>query len=61
MERARELFEQALDGCPEKYAKKLYLLYGKLESEHGLTKKAMQIYDRATQAVSKTDRFEVCV
>ncbi|KAI8977672.1 pre-mRNA splicing factor syf-1 [Mycotypha africana] len=57
LERARDLFEQALDGCPPKYAKPIYLMYGKLEEEHGLARHAMRIYDRATRAVADEDRM----
>ncbi|KAG2184774.1 hypothetical protein INT43_000687 [Umbelopsis isabellina] len=59
LERTRDLFEKALDGCPAKYAKPLYLMYGKLEEEHGLARHAMRIYDRATRAVSDEDRLEM--
>jgi pre-mRNA-splicing factor SYF1 len=57
LERARDLFEQALDQCPPKYAKSIYLMYGKLEEEHGLARHAMRIYDRATKAVADEDRM----
>jgi pre-mRNA-splicing factor SYF1 len=53
------LFEQALENCPAKHAKPLYLMYGQLEEEHGLAKNAMRIYDRATNDVAKEDRVEV--
>jgi pre-mRNA-splicing factor SYF1 len=59
LERARDLFEQALENCPDKYAKPLYLLYGRLEEEYGLTRNAMRIYDRATSAVAPQDRKEM--
>ncbi|KAI9302584.1 pre-mRNA splicing factor Syf-1 [Cunninghamella echinulata] len=59
LERARDLFEQALDGCPPKYAKPLYLKYGQLEEEHGLARHAMRIYDRATKAVDDSDRLNM--
>ncbi|RKP09740.1 pre-mRNA-splicing factor SYF1 [Thamnocephalis sphaerospora] len=59
LERARDLFEQALEKCPAKHAKPLYLLYGRLEEEHGLAKNAMRIYDRATGAVTAEDRLEM--
>ncbi|OBZ84251.1 Pre-mRNA-splicing factor syf1 [Choanephora cucurbitarum] len=59
LERARDLFEQALNGCPPKYAKPIYLMYGKLEEEHGLARHAMRIYDRATSAVADDDRMEM--
>lgn len=59
LERARDLFEQALESCPPKFCKPLYLLYGKLEEDHGLAKRAMAVYDRATRAVEAKDRMEV--
>jgi pre-mRNA-splicing factor SYF1 len=59
IERLRDLFEQALDGCPPKFAKPLYLMYGNLEEERGLARHAMRIYERATREVSDEDRFEM--
>lgn len=59
IERLRDLFEQALDDCPPKFAKPLYLMYGNLEEERGLARHAMRIYERATRAVSDEDRFEM--
>lgn len=37
----------------------LYLLYAKLEEEHGLARHAMTIYDRATKAVTPDEQSEV--
>merc|ERR1719206_1510241 len=54
LERTRDLFEQCLDGCPEKFAKNIFLLYAKLEEEH-----AMAVYDRAIMAVEKKEQAEV--
>jgi len=59
LERARDLFEQCLETCPEKYAKNIFLLYAKLEEEHGLARHAMAVYDRAIAAVEKKDTFEI--
>ncbi|KAL9637368.1 MAG: hypothetical protein Q9164_002233 [Protoblastenia rupestris] len=59
IERLRDLFEQAVEGCPPKFAKVLYLMYGNLEEERGLARHAMRIYERATRAVSDDDRFEM--
>jgi len=59
IERLRDLFEQAVEGCPAKFAKVLYLMYGSLEEERGLARHAMRIYERATRAVSDEDRFEM--
>lgn len=57
LERTRDLFEQCLETCPAKFAKSIYLLYAKLEEEHGLGRHAMAVYDRAIQAVDATERF----
>ena len=59
IERLRDLFEQAVEGCPPKFAKTLYLMYGNLEEERGLARHAMRIYERSTRAVSDEDRFEM--
>ncbi|ORY34933.1 hypothetical protein BCR39DRAFT_515684 [Naematelia encephala] len=59
LERTRDLFEQALENCPAKFCKPLYLMYAKLEEEHGLAKRAMGIYDRAASTVQDSDKFEM--
>lgn len=59
IERLRDLFEQAVEECPPKFAKTLYLMYGALEEERGLARHAMRIYDRATRAVADEDRAEM--
>ncbi|ELU10183.1 hypothetical protein CAPTEDRAFT_149139 [Capitella teleta] len=59
LERARDLFEQCLESCPPKFAKGLYLLYAKLEEDHGLARHAMTIYDRATLAVLPEEQYEM--
>jgi len=59
LERTRDLFEQCLDGCPEKFTKNFYLLYAKLEEEHGMARHAMAVYDRAVLAVEKKEQAEV--
>ncbi len=59
IERLRDLFEQAVDECPPKFAKTLYLMYGALEEERGLARHAMRIYERATRAVADEDRTEM--
>lgn len=59
IERLRDLFEQAVEDCPPKFAKVLYLMYGNLEEERGLARHAMRIYERATRAVSDEDRLDM--
>jgi pre-mRNA-splicing factor SYF1 len=55
------LFEQALEKCPQKFCKPLFLMYAQLEEEHGLAKRAMNIYDRAASAVQDADKFDVSI
>ncbi|CAB3983383.1 pre-mRNA-splicing factor SYF1-like [Paramuricea clavata] len=59
LERIRDLFEQALEKCPAKFAKAFYLMYARLEEDHGLARHAMAIYDRATKAVLPEEQFEI--
>ena len=59
IERLRDLFEQAVEDCPPRFAKILYLMYGNLEEERGLARHAMRIYERATRAVSDEDRADM--
>ncbi|KAF8644139.1 hypothetical protein AX16_008666 [Volvariella volvacea WC 439] len=59
LERARDLFEQALEKCPPKLAKPLFLMYAKLEEDYGLAKRSMAILERATQALPDTNKFEM--
>ncbi|CAG7854030.1 Pre-mRNA-splicing factor SYF1 [Serendipita indica DSM 11827] len=59
LERTRDLFEQALEKCPQKYCKPLFLMYAKLEEDYGLAKRAMAIYERAASVVSDEDKFEM--
>jgi len=59
LERARELFEQALDSCPQGPSKKLYLMFARLEEERGLARHAMRIYDEACEKVENQDKPEM--
>ncbi|KAF8905990.1 spliceosome complex protein [Gymnopilus junonius] len=59
LERARDLFEQALEKCPSKSSKPLFLMYAQLEEDYGLAKRSMAIYERATQVVADEDKFEM--
>ncbi|EFJ51030.1 hypothetical protein VOLCADRAFT_103670 [Volvox carteri f. nagariensis] len=56
LERARDLYEQAIKDAPAQDCKSLYLDYAKLEETHGLARHAMDIYARALQAVPKDQR-----
>jgi len=58
LERARDLFEEALQKVPQgdRNARILYLMYADLEEKHGLPKKAMGILARAAEAVPDDER-----
>ncbi|XP_042474923.1 pre-mRNA-splicing factor SYF1 [Macadamia integrifolia] len=57
LERARELFEHAIEKAPAEYVKPLYLQYAKLEEQYGLAKRAMKVYDQAAKAVPDNEKM----
>lgn len=59
LERARDLFEQAIEKVPAKFARRLYMLYAKLEEDHGLARHALAIYNRATKACEEKDMYDM--
>lgn len=59
LERARDLFEQAVEKAPPKFARRLHMLYARLEEEHGLARHALAIYNRATTVVEEKDVYEM--
>jgi len=64
LERARDLFEQCCAAAPPKEAKQFFLEYARLEEEHGLARRAMDIYERACRKVpldKKLDVYELYV
>lgn len=59
LERARELFEHAIEMAPAEVVKPLYLQYAKLEEDYGLAKGAMRVYDQATKAVLANEKLSM--
>mmetsp|Transcript_19169 Transcript_19169/g.31375 ORF Transcript_19169/g.31375 Transcript_19169/m.31375 type:complete len:872 (-) Transcript_19169:255-2870(-) len=59
LERARDLYEQALEKCPALDAKVLYLSYAKLEEDYGLARHAMAVYDRAVKALPDDQKYDM--
>jgi len=59
MERTRDLFEQCLKDVPAKDAAAFYLDYAKLEEEHGLSRHAMAVYNRACEAVPPEEQKDM--
>ncbi|XP_031127266.1 pre-mRNA-splicing factor SYF1 [Ipomoea triloba] len=59
LERARELFEHAVEVAPADAVKPLFLQYAKLEEDYGLAKRAMRVYDLATKAVPANEKLSM--
>ncbi|GLT30377.1 hypothetical protein SLA2020_051790 [Shorea laevis] len=59
LERAREVFEHAVETAPADAVKQLYLQYAKLEEDYGLAKRAMKVYDEATKAVPNEEKLSM--
>ncbi|KAJ6852087.1 pre-mRNA-splicing factor SYF1 [Iris pallida] len=59
LERARELFEHAVEKAPAEDVKPIYLQYAKLEEDYGLAKRAMKVYDQAVKAVPNSEKLNM--
>lgn len=59
LERARELFEHAIEQAPENEVKPIFLQYAKLEEEYGLAKRAMKVYDQAVKTVPDSEKLSM--
>ncbi|KAL8555465.1 hypothetical protein ACS0TY_003319 [Phlomoides rotata] len=57
LERARELFENAVKAAPAEAVKPIFLQYAKLEEDYGLAKRAMEVYDQATKALPPNEKL----
>ncbi|KAL6279226.1 hypothetical protein ACE6H2_016107 [Prunus campanulata] len=59
LERARQLFEDAVQAAPADAKKPLYLQFANLEADYGLAKRTMKIYDEATKAVPNHEKLSM--
>ncbi|CAL8465590.1 g5126 [Coccomyxa elongata] len=59
LERARDLFKQALSQAPPEESRPLFTQYAKLEEDYGLARSAMEVYDRAVRTVPQADRLAI--
>ncbi len=59
LERLRDLFEQALKGCPEKHLKPIYLLLVDVEEKYGIGRASLKVLERACEAVPPADKPEL--
>lgn len=55
--RVRELFDRCLADCPSEESPEFYLMYGEYEETHGLTKRALGVYERMCNAVPDSEKF----
>eukprot|EP00891_Asterochloris_glomerata_P006475 jgi/Astpho2/6475/fgenesh1_pm.00096_%23_6_t len=59
LERARDLYKQALEAAPPTNSKELFLGHAALEETYGLAKRSMEVYDAAVRTVPPEERLEV--
>ena len=57
LERSRDLFQRCLDACPPEESTEFFLMNGKFEEEHGLTKRALGVYKQMCQTVLAEDKY----
>lgn len=57
LERTRDLFQRCLDDCPPEDCTEFFLMDGKFEEEHGLTKRALGVYRQMCQKVLAEDKY----
>ena len=55
--RVRELFDRCLADCPPEESPEFYLLYGEYEENHGLTKRALSVYERMCNSVPPSEKY----
>jgi len=55
--RVRELFDRCLADCPPEESPEFYLLYGDYEETHGLTKRALGVYERMCNNVPPSEKY----
>jgi pre-mRNA-splicing factor SYF1 len=59
LERARELFEEAVSGVPAADAADFYVRYAKLEENHGLVRRAVDALRRGCGAVASGEQLQM--
>jgi len=57
VERARELFHRCIETCPPEESAPFFLMNGKFEEEHGLSKRALGVYRDMCKRVPAEDKY----
>nr|CAD1827713.1 unnamed protein product [Ananas comosus var. bracteatus] len=59
LDRARDLFECAIEQTPSQEVKPLYFQYAKMEEDYGLLRRALHVYERAVKAVPDCEKSSI--
>lgn len=57
LERTRDLYHRCLEACPPEECSEFFLMNGKFEEEHGLTKRALGVYNQMCQKVPASEKY----
>ena len=57
VERTRDLFQRCLEACPPEECVEFFLMNGKFEEDHGLTKRALGVYRDMCQKVPMEEKY----
>lgn len=57
VERTRDLFHRCLDVCPPEECTEFFLMNGKFEEDHGLTKRALSVYRDMCKKVPDQEKY----
>lgn len=59
VERARDLFEQAVHNIPPKYALYIFFMYARFEEDYGLIRHSLDVLHRCAYVVPQEERLNV--
>jgi pre-mRNA-splicing factor SYF1 len=57
LERTRDLFQRCVEACPPEECSEFFIMNGKFEEEHGLTKRALGVYKQMCQKVPPLEKY----
>ena len=57
LERTRDLFQRCVEACPPEECSEFFLMNGKFEEEHGLTKRGLGVYKQMCQKVPPSEKY----
>eukprot|EP00980_Cylindrotheca_fusiformis_P012571 scaffold3084_cov144-Cylindrotheca_fusiformis.AAC.19 len=57
LERTRDLYHRCLEACPPEECSEFFLMNGEFEEEHGLTKRALGVYNQMCKKVPASEKY----